>query len=245
MEKQYKSYSTINETSLHSLILTCEHASSEIPEQYNNLGLADKYLDTHIARDKGCKELTIELAKRLGCCAFLANYSRLFIDFNRRENEDSLIVSNSDTITIPKNLNLSLDEKQYRIQNYYRPYYNAIFTKIKELQVSGVKPQIFSIHGFTPQLQGGSFRPWNAGVLFVTPNPLSAKLLSGLKCKENIMVDANVPYDMRVYNTGSSTICGEDIGLDNATIEVKDTEFDNINEGVKKWADILECILSK
>ena len=245
MEKQYKSYSTINETSLHPLILTCEHASAKIPEGYNNLGLDEKLLDTHIARDKGCKELTIELAKRLGCSAYMANYSRLFIDFNRRQNEESLIVDNSDQIPIPGNQNLSVKEKQYRIQNYYKPYYDTIFAKINKLQSNNIKPQILSIHGFTPKLQKGEYRPWNAGVLFVKENPLSFKLLNGLKDIETLKIDANVPYDMRVYNTGSSTICGHEIGLDNATIEIKDTEFDDVLKGTQKWADILENILLK
>ena len=48
---------------------------------------------------------------------------------------------------------------------------------------------------------------------------------------------------MREYNTGASAICGEDIGLENAVIEIKDTEFNDMERGCQKWADILEDIL--
>ena len=56
-------------------------------------------------------------------------------------------------------------------------------------------------------------------------------------------MDANVPYDMRQYNTGAAAICGEDIGLENAVIEIKDTEFDDMQAGVTKWRDLLLNIL--
>lgn len=245
MQEQCNPYSIVNANSINSLILTCEHASSYIPKEYNNLGLNEDDLDTHIARDKGCKELTIALAQKLGCTAFLANYSRLFIDYNRREHEDSLILDESDTVLILGNQNLTKEEKEYRILNYHRPYYRAILKKIEELKSKSISPRILSIHGFTPQLRGGKYRPWHAGVLYVKENKLSNDLLNGLNLRKDINVGANVPYDMRQYNTGASTICGEDLNLENATIEIRDTEFDNLKEGVNKWSQYLSEILIK
>lgn len=245
MPEEPKVYQILNEDSLNPLILTCEHASSIIPASYRNLGLSDAALDTHIARDKGCKELTERLALKLGCTAFLAGYSRLFIDYNRRENEKSLIVDESDKVLIPGNQNLTDEERKCRITNYHRPYYNAIFKKIEHLQEKGITPKIFSIHGFTPQLRGGTYRPWHAGILYVKENPLAEQLLNGLKQYSELKTGANVPYDMRQYNTGASAICGEDIGLLNAVIEIRDTEFDNIAQGADKWANILADILKK
>jgi len=238
--QEIKVYDVINEDSFNPVILTCEHASNKIPEGYDNLGVSTKALDTHIARDKGCKKLTEMLAKRLGATAFIAGYSRLFIDYNRRENEDSLIVDESDKVLVPGNLNISDKEREYRIKNYHRPYYQAIFEKIESLQKKGITPKIFSIHGFTPQLRGGSFRPWHAGVLYVKENPFAEKILRELKGYKEIVSGANVPYDMRQYNTGAAAICGEDIGLENAVIEIRDTEFEDIEQGCWKWADILE-----
>ena len=242
--QEVKAFEIINPQAQSPLILTCEHATAKIPENYHNLGLADELLDTHIARDKGCGDLTVALAAKLNCTAFIAGYSRLFIDYNRRENEDSLILAESDKIAIPGNVNLSPEERRYRIENYHRPYYRAIFEKIQQLKDAGATPVIFSVHGFTPQLKGGSFRPWNAGILYVKENPFALKILAELQKVPGLKVDANVPYDLRQYNTGAAAICGEDLGLDNAVIEIRDTEFDDIAAGVEKWAEILCPILS-
>lgn len=243
MLKQNNVFKIINQDSLNPLILTCEHASSYIPESYCNLGLFSEALETHIARDKGCAALTAKLAELLECTAFLAGVSRLFIDYNRRENESSLILSESDQVIIPGNANITEQERVFRIKNYHRPYYQAIFNKINALKAKNITPVIFSIHGFTPQLKGGAFRPWNAGILYVKENAFATKLLQGLQKVSGIKVDANVPYDMRQYNTGAAAICGEDIGLLNAVIEIRDTEFDNIDAGAAKWADILASLL--
>ena len=236
-------YEVINKEGESPLIITCEHASNRIPDGYDNLGLPEKLLDTHIARDKGSKEVTKLLAEKIGCTAFIAGYSRLFIDYNRRENEKSLVVDESDRIIIPGNINLSKEERAYRIENYHQPYYQAIFSKIENLQKKGIKPYIFSIHSFTPQLQGGEYRPWHAGILYIKENPLAMSLLAGLKQHPELKSAANVPYDMRQYNTGAAAICGEDIGLENAVIEIKDTEFDDIEQGAVKWSEILYNIL--
>lgn len=245
MRKQNEIFSVINKESLNPIILTCEHASAKIPAGYDNLGLSDLLLDTHIARDKGCRELTELLAQKSGATAFLAEVSRLYIDYNRRESESSLILAASDGITIFGNLNLTENERNKRVEHYHRPYYRAITEKITSLRKKGISPKIFSIHGFTPKLKDGPYRPWNAGILYVRENPFALKLLDGLRAYPDLTVGANVPYDLRQYNTGAAAICGEDAGLENAVIEIRDTEFDNISEGAEKWADILYDILLK
>lgn len=239
-----KPYIIINPESTSDLILTCEHASALIPEQYQNLGLKEKDLQTHIARDKGCGGLTVALAQKLGCCAFLGKYSRLLIDLNRRENEEELIVSVSDKKIIPGNENISDEEKQHRLNTYYRPYYQAVFDKIASLKKQGIQPRLFSVHGFTPQLKGGTFRPWHAGILYMEQTPLSQRLLKGLSAYSELKIDSNVPYDLRKYNTGASVICGAEQGLDNALIEIRDTEFDDIQSGTEKWCAALSGILA-
>ena len=128
-------FNIVNENSEHSLILTCEHASARIPGEYCNLGLSEQALDTHIARDKGCKEVTQKLAERLGCFAVMGGYSRLLIDLNRAVDEDELIVAESDKIPVPGNRSLSAEEKEKRVSRYYRPYYAEIEKQISRLQL--------------------------------------------------------------------------------------------------------------
>ena len=153
-------------------------------------------------------------------------------------------MAQSDGVDIPGNHDLSADERRLRIERCHRPYYQALFQKIAQLQAQKITPIIFSIHGFTPQLKGGAFRPWHAGVLYVKENPFALHLLQHLKQFPFLNVDANVPYDMRRYNTGAAAICGEDNGLQNAVIEIRDSEFVNIAAGTQKWAEILLPLLS-
>ncbi|MBR1825425.1 MAG: N-formylglutamate amidohydrolase [Alphaproteobacteria bacterium] len=241
--QEFNPYTVINADSSNPLILTCEHASAQIPAGYGNLGLTESELDTHIARDKGCGRLTEMLAQQLGCTAFLADYSRLFIDYNRRENEESLILAESDGVVVAGNKNITAAEREFRLAHFHRPYYRAIAAKIQSLKTQNITPVIFSVHGFTPQLKGGAFRPWNAGILYVKENPFALYLLGELQKLPNMKIEANVPYDMRKYNTGAAVICSEDIGLQNAVIEIRDTEFENIEAGAEKWCKILSRIL--
>ncbi len=223
-------------------ILTCEHASNVIPEAYKNLGLSPNELDRHIARDKGAAEICRILAEKLGCAAFLGKYSRLLIDLNRRVNEDELIVEESDKTLVPGNVHLDEKEKQNRIETYYKPYYGAIDAYIATLRAQGIEPVLFSIHSYTPQLRGGSYRPWHAGVLYHQPTKFAEHLyksLSGL----GKTIGENVPYDLRKYNTGTVVVCGEEKGLDYALIEIRDDEFDDLQTGAKKWAEWLTASL--
>ncbi len=237
-------FNIVNENSEHSLILTCEHASARIPGEYCNLGLSEQALDTHIARDKGCKEVTQKLAERLGCFAVMGGYSRLLIDLNRAVDEDELIVAESDKIPVPGNRSLSAEEKEKRVSRYYRPYYAEIEKQISRLQKMGKQPVIFSVHSFTPQLQGGNYRPWQAGILYHRPQKLASFMYEEL-CKSDKRIGENVPYDLRAYDTGAAVFCGERKGFDYALIEIRDDEFDNLEQGAEEWADLLEKILSR
>lgn len=226
------------------LILTCEHASADIPSEYHNLGLSAQELDTHIARDKGAGHVCRLMAKKMGCAAFLGKYSRLLIDLNRRPEEDELIVSESDKTPIPGNRNLDDNERHKRIKTFYDPYYKAINTYVEELKQQGVKPVLFSIHSYTPQLKEQPYRPWQAGVLSHKPTPFADYLYNCL-ARSSKKIGENVPYDLRKYNTGTVVVCGEEKGLDYALIEIRDDEFENFNAGAEEWAGLLSDLAQR
>lgn len=237
-------YKVINQNSENRFILTCEHASSLIPDEYDNLGLSPTDLDSHIARDKGCKEVTEKLAERLGCFAILGGYSRLLIDLNRGPEEQELIVPISDGVSVPQNNNLSASEREQRIQKYYIPYYRQIEKQISFMRTKGIKPILFSIHSFTPQLKGGAYRPWHAGILYHNPQKFAEYMLSALKEKKQKVVGENVPYDLRKYNTGVAVLIGEKNNIDYSLIEIRDDEFLNLEKGAEFWSDVLYEILT-
>ena len=240
-----KVFSILNKDSDCPLILTCEHASAAIPEEYHHLGLPQAELDRHIARDKGAKEVTEILARRLGCFAVLGGYSRLLIDLNRRVGEDELIAEISDKTVIPANCDLSETERQKRIDTYYKPYYEAVEAQTKHLLSKGITPLVFSVHSYTPQLKGGTYRPWQAGILYHEPTKLAAYLYDGLAAAGDKKIGENVPYDLRRYNTGAVVVCGAEKGFDYALIEIRDDEFDNLEEGASDWGERLGRLLEK
>ena len=49
----------------HSILIVADHASNFIPDEYNNLGLSQELIDTHIAYDIGVKQLALKLSQRL------------------------------------------------------------------------------------------------------------------------------------------------------------------------------------
>lgn len=238
-----KVYDVLNEASDCPLVLTCEHASAAVPAEYHNLGLPQAEFDRHIARDKGAKEVTEILARKLGCFAVLGGYSRLLIDLNRRPGEAELIVTESDKTVVPENQALTEAERQKRIDTYYTPYYEAVARQIRRLAAKGTKPVIFSVHSYTPQLKGGVYRPWQAGILYHNPTKLASYLYEGLKAAQDKNIGENVPYDLRKYNTGTVIACGEDKGFDYALIEIRDDEFDNLASGAEDWGGRLGVLL--
>ena len=240
-----KVFEEINPLSSSELIITCEHGGAEIPAPYGALGLSDAELNTHIARDKGAKETSILLAQKLNCYAIIGKYSRLLIDLNRRPTDDELILSCSDKVEIKGNKNLSAEEKSLRLQKYYTPYYEAIEKQIAHIKQLGKTPILFSVHSFTPQLKGGDYRPWNAGILWHKPTKLSQFVFHELQKAESKKIGENVPYDLRHCNTGAVIICGEEKGLDYSLIEVRDDEYDNLHSGSEWWSDKLAEILSR
>ena len=238
-------FEEINSLSTSEIIITCEHGGAEIPAPYGSLGLSSAELNTHIARDKGAKETSELLAKKLGCYAIIGKYSRLLIDLNRRATDDELILSNSDKVEIEGNKNLSAAEKNLRLEKYYNQYYTALEKQIAHIKSLGKKPILFSVHSFTPQLKDGPYRPWNAGILWHKPTELSKFVFEELKQEKNKSVGENVPYDLRKCNTGAVIVCGEEKGLDYGLIEVRDDEYDNLASGAEWWSGKLADILSR
>ena len=240
-----KVFDIINEAADSRLILTCEHAGALVPPAYQGLGLPSSTFDSHIARDKGAREVTERLAAKIGCPAICGCYSRLLIDLNRREDETELIVAESDKTLILGNVNISAAERQKRIETFYRPYYHAIGELASRVIARGERPIFFSVHSFTPQLKGGDYRPWQAGILYHQTTPLANYLYRELEAAGDKKIGENVPYDLRQCNTGAAIICGEEKGFDYALIEIRDDEFDNMARGADDWAGRLAAALEK
>jgi len=129
------------------LMISCEHASSDIPPDYQHLFQdAEHDLITHKAIDFGAKHLAEALKEAFKCPCVLAETSRLLIDFNRSLTNKHCF---SDYTS-----GLEHAEKQSIIHTYYAPYRKAVEALIHEAVQKKQRVLHLSVHSFTPILDG-------------------------------------------------------------------------------------------
>src|SRR6516164_5894875 len=108
------------------LVLTCEHASPDMPDEYQGLGLTAAYRGEHIAWDIGAAAVTEELAAQLGAPAVLSAASRLLVDCNRDLCDADLMPATSHGVAIPGNAGIDGEERARRLARFYEPYHTEI-----------------------------------------------------------------------------------------------------------------------
>src|SRR5262245_25266670 len=101
--KDRTTFELINSRGQFPLVLTCEHASYAVPEEYRNLGVSREEIQRHIGWDIGARWVVQALAQTLDAPAVCAGYSRLLIDCNRDLNDHDLIVPESDGTRVSGN----------------------------------------------------------------------------------------------------------------------------------------------
>jgi predicted N-formylglutamate amidohydrolase len=177
------------------LVLLADHARRDLPEEYADLGLPAEEFQRHIAYDIGVETVTRKLAALTGAPAVMANFSRLLIDPNRGEDDPTLIRQLYDGTVVPGNYPMSADERERRLERYYRPYHDAVGSVVASVaRESGAAPFIFSVHSFTPIMQG-HVRPWQVGVLWDMDHRAAWPLIEMLAADKTMTVGDNEPYD--------------------------------------------------
>ncbi len=177
------------------LVLVADHAHRELPEEYSDLGLPAGEFDRHIAYDIGVEMVTRRLAALLGAPAVMARFSRLLIDPNRGEDDPTLIRQLYDGTIVPGNYPITLEERERRLEGFYRPYHDAVAAVVASVaHQSRHAPFIFSVHSFTPVMQG-HVRPWHAGVLWDMDHRAPWPLIEMLAADKSLIVGDNEPYD--------------------------------------------------
>ncbi len=181
-------FSICNPRGSAPLLLTCEHASSALPVEYDHLGLEPERLQEHIGWDIGARQATEALARSFDAPAALAGVSRLLIDCNRDLADHELIVSESHGTNIPRNRHLDGAERDRRIREFYRPYHEAIDSVLARKRTSF----LLSVHSFTPALNGRE-RRFDVGVLFDAYSTHAERLGEAL-ARGGLRVRYNQPY---------------------------------------------------
>jgi predicted N-formylglutamate amidohydrolase len=177
------------------IVLLADHAKRDLPDEYGDLGLPASEFQRHIAYDIGAEQVTRRLAELTGAPALLANFSRLLIDPNRGEDDPTLIRQLYDGTVVPGNYPMTPQERERRIDRFYRPYQDAVGALVASVaRASSRAPFLFSIHSFTPNMQGHE-RPWHVGLLWDRDDRAARLIIELLARDETLVVGDNEPYD--------------------------------------------------
>lgn len=225
----------------HCLVVA-DHAGNAVPAALQDLGLARAQLSRHIALDIGARQTAALLAARLRVPALLANYSRLVVDLNRRLDDPSAFITESDGIVIPGNQGLDAAAKQRRVDALYRPYHDTLSALIDASLAQGQAPAIISVHSFTPCF-AGQRRPWHVGILWDQDDRIARPLLARLRRHRELMVGDNEPYSGKHPADYTIDHHAEARGLANVSIEVRQDLISDA-ASAKRWAQLLATALA-
>jgi predicted N-formylglutamate amidohydrolase len=196
------------------LVITCEHASPDVPSEYANLGLTAEHLRDHIGWDIGAAAVSDELARQLNAPAVLSGASRLLVDCNRALTDADLMPPHSCGVAIPGNARIDAPERAARLQRFYDPFHDAVDATL----AAHPDALLLSIHSFTPALHGRE-RPFEIGVLFDVFDDLAQRLATATEAA-GFGVRLNEPYsglDGLIY---SARAHGERHGLHYVELEI-------------------------
>ncbi len=156
------------------LLVSVPHAGTNVPDKiFGRFTSAAKKLpdtDWHVTR-------LYEFAKEMGASVLSANYSRYVVDLNRAPDDKQLYEQQTSTGLIPMTLfdgsplyvdqePLSEEDKQDRIDTYWRPYHSKlseVLTQLKETHGYALLYDAHSIASRVPNLFKGKLPDLNLG----------------------------------------------------------------------------------
>ena len=139
------------------LLLTCEHAGNEIPEQYRHLFEGgDNEINSHRGYDPGAFDLFGYL-KPLADYSLAYKLSRLLVEPNRSLGHPQLFSEFT--------RGLEKGAKNDILERYYFPYRNSVESQLEQWSQKGENVLHLSVHSFTPVLNG-EVRKTDIGLLF-------------------------------------------------------------------------------
>ena len=172
------------------ILLTSEHGGNAIPSEFEYLFKdAKAVLSSHRGFDLGSLDLYKAL-KSLSDFHLSSEQSRLLIELNRSLHHRSLFSEFSKTLTDK--------DKKHLIEHFYLPYRNEVERWIQSQLTQGHCVLHFSIHSFTPELNGVK-RNADIGLLYDPKRKIEKDLCGNLAQaikRENIhlKIRMNYPY---------------------------------------------------
>lgn len=143
---------------MYKVAISCEHAGNWIPLIYKKLFRGkSNLLNSHKGYDIGAIQIYSNLIKDFGDFHILNKVSRLLVDVNRRLESKELFSE------ITKELNE--EEKAEIVRDYYLQFRANVEDWVGSRIRDGFKVVHFSIHTFTPELEG-KIRDADIGLLY-------------------------------------------------------------------------------
>ncbi|QFI68951.1 N-formylglutamate amidohydrolase [Sinorhizobium alkalisoli] len=230
-------YAVFNPDGAAPILLLCEHASNRIPRALGDMGLPHHDRQRHIAWDIGALALAQQLSLSLDAPLFFTNYSRLVIDCNRPLSAPSFIPEVSETTEIPVNRDLSLAERQRRIDTLFTPFADAVARRLDLIEARGDRPFIVGVHSFTP-VYFGRQRPWQVGILYGEAVRFAQSLIRGLSGESGLTVGDNEPYIIHPDEDYTVPVHADARKLPGVLLEVRHDLISDL-AGVAAWGERL------
>jgi len=204
----------LNPDARHSVFLICDHASNNIPPEFDNLGVKSADRQGHVAWDIGTADVTRVLSEELNARAVLGSISRLVVDYNRQPDAPDVIAEETHGVVVPGNSGLVSQQRKDRFQRFYNQYHKTID---QYLSRSGASVLV-SIHSFSHDIEPVS-RDFDIGLLFDEFEPLARSFAKHLT-KYGLRVRLNEPYSGRADVISSAQTHGRRYHLPNYEIEI-------------------------
>jgi predicted N-formylglutamate amidohydrolase len=173
------------------VIVTCEHGGNRVPAAFARLFRPHReLLQSHRGHDPGALDLARACARRLGAPLHFATITRLLIELNRSSTHRALF--SSITKSLPPDVRASLVEK------HYLPYRREVTADMARAIAAGHRAVHFSMHTFTPVLDGVERRA-DVGLLYDPRRAGEVALCAALRrvllsLRPDLIVRMNYPY---------------------------------------------------
>lgn len=197
------------------VVLTCEHAGTELPPPWSWPEADKRLLGTHWACDIGAGAFTRRLAKALDAPAVLSNFTRLLVDPNRPLDAETLFRAEADGEPVWLNVDLDDADRRRRIEGFYRPYHAASSEMVRKSKAEIV----FGVHTFTGNYEGNQ-RDLQIGILFDREEDLGHSLVAHL-ADAGFVAAPNEPYSGKDGLAYAPVLHAEEHGRRAVEIEVR------------------------
>ena len=202
------------------LLFTCEHGSKRFPRDYGQLGLTKKKLaNCKDWNDPGSLELAQLLSNAFDASLIAANFSRLFIDANRRLDakivhgntfhtsalKQCLLIDDGKQeklIDIPGNLSSNVQrEERNRWNEYVAPFQARGLEIARKIREQNGQVHVFQIHSFYPTYNGKKRRV-DIDVASDKSSQLADRLIRTLRKSTDLVIGKNNPWGIDVVDGG-------------------------------------------